>query len=142
MMYWFANHPEQEEAQLEAWRAMVENRQTYMEWEIPEGLKPVTTSGGIMEEFQKRASERFTKGVNEYRGGDESLPFDGDPLEEACEETLDLFVYAKEAVDQELLSDTEADLLNCYAFDAFKLIRKIQDNAKIRAAQAKGMEED
>jgi hypothetical protein len=82
--------------------------------------------GGPFDEFIQLATERWQKGVDEYRGGDESIPFSGDPLLEGQEECADLYAYSKEALSQGLCSETESDQLNCFAFDAYKLIVRIR----------------
>ena len=94
------------------------------EWAIPEELLEVRSV--VFDQFISEARERWSNGVKLYRGGDESAPFNGDPLQEAVEESIDLYCYIKESSDQGLLSEAEADQLSCHAFDSYKLIKRIQ----------------
>jgi hypothetical protein len=98
--------------------------------------------GKILGEFIERASARRQAGINEYRGGDENLPFSGDPIKEAIEESVDLYVYSREALSQELITDDESDEINCHALDTFNLLRRIEDRIGIRKNQEPGNEED
>jgi hypothetical protein len=109
----------------------LQERVTVDEWALPEeGEKLASSVAGLFDQFIMLATIRWQKGVDEYRGGDETLQFDGDPLQEALEETADIYAYSKVANDQGLLTNTEADQLNCLAYDAFKLITHIQSAHK------------
>jgi hypothetical protein len=112
-------------------------RLTLDEWELPEGDKLASSVAGLFDRFIELASARWQKGVDEYRGGDESLPFTDDPLVAATEECADIFAYSKEAGKQGLLSPTEQDQLNCLAYDAFKLITHVQESLKEKSAKEK-----
>lgn len=46
-----------------------------------------------LERFQEEAQAKHKRGVDEYRHGDESIPFDGDLLVEYCAEQLDSVNY-------------------------------------------------
>jgi hypothetical protein len=106
-------------------------RITVDEWTLPEeGEKLASSVAGLFDRFIELASTRWQKGVEEYRGGDETLPFTDDPLLAATEECADIFAYSKEAANQGLLSPTEQDQLNCLAYDAFKLIVHVQEALK------------
>jgi hypothetical protein len=94
------------------------------EWEIDGELE---VGSKVFDQFVVEARDRWAKGIVEYRDGDEEAPFSGDPLQEATEEAIDLYCYIKEAVEQALISDTEADEAMSYAFDAYKLIKRIQN---------------
>ncbi len=102
------------------------NRRTVTDWSFGKEILGVSTS--ITDEFIGFATKAWAAGVDKYRSGDESVPFDGDPLDEALQECIDLYCYSKEALKQELINETEADILNCHAFDAYKLIRRIVFN--------------
>lgn len=99
---------------------------TIHEWEI--GDKVVTTKISIMDRFIKEATEKWQRGVEEHRGGDEELEFNGDPLEEITSECLDIYAYSKVAAAQGKISESEQDMLNCFAYDAYKLVRRIQNH--------------
>jgi hypothetical protein len=99
------------------------------EWEMKEEMS-VTSVGGLFDQFIALATERWQAGVDEYRDGDESRPFDGDPLQEAMEEAADLYAYSKVANEQKLISDTESDMLNVHAYEAYKIIVRIRQANK------------
>ena len=58
--------------------------------------------------FTALCEERMYQGLQEYRGGDASLPFDGDPIECGIEEAADLRNYAIHALDSETITAFEA----------------------------------
>jgi hypothetical protein len=93
------------------------------EWAVPEDLE---VGSKMFDEFIEEARVRWAKGVKEYRNGDETAPFSGDPLEEASEEALDLYCYIREGIDQSLISEIESEQLMAHAFDAYRLIKRIQ----------------
>lgn len=99
------------------------------EWELVGGVGPVTIP--LMDEFIRESIGRWAIGVKEYRMGDEDLPFKGDPLIEGAKECNDLYCYSKEMFSQGLVTETEHDMLNCFAYDAWKLIRKIQLEGRV-----------
>jgi hypothetical protein len=111
-------------------------RVTLNEWEVVNEMA-VSSVGGLFDQFIALATERWQKGVDEYRGGDEGKPFNGDPLEEAMEESADMYAYIKQGNADGDISDVEADQLNCLAYDAFKLLSRIKQDRteKIVAAQ-------
>jgi hypothetical protein len=80
----------------------------------------------LFDEFIEIAKDKWHAGTLEYRGGDESIPFNGDPLEEIEFEAADIYAYSKEAFKQELLTPFEHDELNVLAFEVYKLIRRAQ----------------
>jgi len=82
----------------------------------------------VMDRFLDQAHTRWKAGVDEYRGGDEEQPFNGDPLQEASEEAIDMYSYSVEALKQGMLTQVESDQLNCLAYDAFKLIERIRNS--------------
>ena len=98
---------------------------TLDEWELTTDMA-ASSVGGLFDQFIALATTRWQKGVDEYRGGDESLPFTDDPLEEILAETADIYAYGKVAEEQKLLSPTETDQLNCLAYDTFKLVTRIR----------------
>jgi len=50
-----------------------------------------------MKTFAERCRERHAAGIARYRGCDASRPFEGDPIEEGVQETVDLANYADAA---------------------------------------------
>ena len=54
-------------------------------------------------EISKALQLRWSAGIDAYRGGDGSLPFKGDPIEEMYLEALDLELYAREAMRQRVV---------------------------------------
>ncbi len=114
--------------------AILKNR--INEWETVDSLPGVTTT--LTSEFIDGATDKWLAGVKEYRAGNDKLPFEGDCLEEAKEECLDLYGYSVQALKEKRISETEHDMLNCFAFDAYKLIRRIQENAAVKQAPIVG----
>ena len=58
--------------------------------------------------FTTLCEERMYQGLQEYRGGDASLPFDGDPIACGIEEAADLRNYAIHALNGETITAFEA----------------------------------
>ena len=50
--------------------------------------------------FIELCTQRQLMGIRQYRGGDASRPFSGDPCEEVKQEVADAFNYLKEAEAQ------------------------------------------
>jgi hypothetical protein len=98
---------------------------TINEWEVEDDMA-AQSLGGPFDQFIELARARWSAGVTEYRGGDESKPFDGDPVQEGLEEAADMYAYSKVANEQGLMSDTEADQVNAHAFDAYKILLRVQ----------------
>ena len=78
-----------------------------------------------MSDFDRLADERWARGVAEIRGG-EHVPFQGDPVSEGIEETLDLRNYANEAERQGRIPAAVAGLIRGAAAFAFNLLRKYE----------------
>jgi hypothetical protein len=109
----------------------LQERVTVDEWSLPgEGEKLASSVSGIQDKLIELASIRWQKGVEEYRGGDETKPFEGDPLAEALDEAADIFAYAKEADSQGILTREQGDDLFEVALAAFKVITNIQASIK------------
>jgi hypothetical protein len=104
-------------------------RETSDEWaEISEmAAKSVT---GLFTKFIDLASEIWQAGAERHRDGNEDRPFVGDPMEGALRASANLFAYVKQAETERILSATEVDTLNCFAYDSFKLLTRIQQNHK------------
>ena len=116
------------------------NRFESNEWEITEEIA-MANLGGPIETFIERSKVRWQKGVDEYRGGDASAPFTGDPLDEAQDECCDIYAYAKQAVEDGLIDEVTGDQLNCLAFDAYKLLVRAKLAIKNKEAAAKKREQ-
>jgi hypothetical protein len=95
----------------------------------------VTNIGGLFDDFIELARTRWQAGVDTYRDGDESKPFEGDPLVEMTEEATDTFAYSKEGLKQGMLSDTESDMINVHAYEIYKIVRHVQVSRE-KAAKA------
>ena len=54
-------------------------------------------------EISKALQQRWSSGIDAYRGGDGSKPFKGDAVEEAYAELLDFTLYLREAMRQHVL---------------------------------------
>jgi len=80
----------------------------------------------LFDEFEARADARRLRGIHHYRDGDATRPFDGDPIDEAVEETLDLRNYAIEALDQGMIDDRESAELRGLAICAYRVLRFAQ----------------
>ena len=76
----------------------------------------------MSDEFTEICEARMLAGVKEYRQGDASMPFDGDPIECAIEETADLRNYAIHALRAQRLSAYEAGELVKHARDSFAIL--------------------
>lgn len=76
----------------------------------------------LLEQFHQEADARWKRGVSEIRGGDESLPFVGDPVECAMEEALDLRNYAKQGERDGSMPDWAAELVIAAAWDAYRVL--------------------
>ena len=101
------------------------SRVEILEWEIKSNMAKASI-GSYMDDFLGLARKRWEIGIKHYRGGDGKQPFSGDPLHEAIEECVDLYAYSEEAKNQGMVSEVEADQINCHAYDAYILIRRIQ----------------
>jgi hypothetical protein len=58
--------------------------------------------------FDRLCRDRRRAGIVEYRGGDASAPFVGDPIAEALEEAADFVIYVQEAALQGKLHPDDA----------------------------------
>lgn len=63
-------------------------------------------------QFQRECDAKFWRGVREYRGGDATLPFVGDLIDEYCQEQLDSVNYLMDELRNGRISVQEFD----YAF--------------------------
>lgn len=93
--------------------------------------------GGPFEEFIAAATASWQAGVDEYRDGDESVPFVGDPLALGQLKSCTLYAYSKQAEADKLIDSVTADQLNCLAFDAYKLLERAKVARVAKAKEAK-----
>ena len=75
-----------------------------------------------MNEFVRRSNERYRAGVEEFRGGDTSKPFDGDPVAEGIDECCDLRNYTLEGLRSGRLTAADGASLLRLAQGAFDLL--------------------
>ena len=75
------------------------------------------------EEFLSQALDKWDRGITEYRDGDPSKPFVGNPLLEAIEETYDLYGYGLEAWRNGDVTELEVSGLFDQVFSLYVLIK-------------------
>jgi len=75
-----------------------------------------------MKTFAERCRERHAAGIARYRGCDASRPFEGDPIEEGVQETVDLANYAREAQRAGRLSPLAAEHVRDLAQRAYSIL--------------------
>lgn len=88
--------------------------------------------------FAEMSRARYLAGVREYRGGDEDAPFEGDPIQEAIEECIDLEIYAREAWKQRRITRSDWQWLQRVAFEAFVILDGAQVEIGPRRAVGEG----
>lgn len=74
------------------------------------------------EDFTRLSELRMQAGLQEYRGGDASLPFLGDPVQCGMEEALDMRNYALHALQRDELTAYEAGEVIDHARQAFRIL--------------------
>ena len=103
----------------------VHGKDPIVDWAVPEEVTGVPTE--LTTSFIALARAKWQEGVDEYRDGDSSKPFQGEVLEEILEESLDIYAYSGEAERQELLTPEQVDRINVYALSIYEIIREAQN---------------
>jgi len=75
-------------------------------------------------DFSDLCRARHLAGLERYRAGDASRPFEGDPLEEGIQETVDLANYADAAEARGLLGPEAAESVRDLARAAYAVLRR------------------